>query len=457
MADHLGSVAVITDEMGSVVERLAYDAWGKRRHPNGADDPTGSITSQTTKGFTGHEHIASVGLINMNARIYDPQLGRFMAADPMVENLYLSQILNRYSYVGNNPLSFTDPTGNSFLSDLWKQDWFRQIVAFFVSNAINDPEIVGIPGLADSTTRAVVAGAAAGAIVGGSVEAAIVGGLQNLAFTGIHAAKEEFGIKNGSGLASAMHGLVGGLASVALGGKFRAGFLAAGMAEASSFGAPASEDPWIGLIRHTIAGGFGSVLGGGKFGNGALTGAFGYLFNHLLDGSEWSSQQEEIGGRMNCSRNRVCAPIDDQPLGHPDWILEVAAIFAVAPPAALPYATVRAGGSVAGEVAAPTFIRLVETGTGSLAIQQAKNIQFTQGVEAAIVRLSNGERWLVSGGAGGIDFSGVALKRLIFHTHPINHGSIGPSAADIAAIRLLGQTRSYVYDGAGQIIKFTPK
>ena len=53
VTDHLGSVAVITDEAGAVVERLSYDAWGKRRFATGADDPTGSITSQTTKGFTG--------------------------------------------------------------------------------------------------------------------------------------------------------------------------------------------------------------------------------------------------------------------------------------------------------------------------------------------------------------------------------------------------------------------
>jgi hypothetical protein len=60
VTDHLGSVAVITDETGAVVERLSYDAWGKHRAPSGADDPTGSITSQTAKGFTGHEMIDEV-------------------------------------------------------------------------------------------------------------------------------------------------------------------------------------------------------------------------------------------------------------------------------------------------------------------------------------------------------------------------------------------------------------
>ena len=58
--DHLGSIAVITDELGAVVERLSYDAWGKRRFPSGADGPSGSITSQTTRGFTGHEMIDEV-------------------------------------------------------------------------------------------------------------------------------------------------------------------------------------------------------------------------------------------------------------------------------------------------------------------------------------------------------------------------------------------------------------
>jgi uncharacterized protein RhaS with RHS repeats len=59
--DHLGSIATITDAAGAVVERLSYDAWGKRRFPNGQDDPSGSIASQTTRGFTGHKQLADVG------------------------------------------------------------------------------------------------------------------------------------------------------------------------------------------------------------------------------------------------------------------------------------------------------------------------------------------------------------------------------------------------------------
>lgn len=63
------------------------------------------------RGFTGHEHFEAFGIIHMNGRIYDPELGRFLSADPLVSNPYHSQSYNRYSYVMNNPMSFTDPSG----------------------------------------------------------------------------------------------------------------------------------------------------------------------------------------------------------------------------------------------------------------------------------------------------------------------------------------------------------
>jgi len=114
--DHLGSVVSITDENGNVVQRLAYDAWGKRRKVDWTD-PTTPITAQMTFGFTGHEMDDEVGLINMRAREYDPSLGRFMSADTTIDGIS-GQGLNRYSYVANNPLSYTDPTGHSWKKKL---------------------------------------------------------------------------------------------------------------------------------------------------------------------------------------------------------------------------------------------------------------------------------------------------------------------------------------------------
>jgi RHS repeat-associated protein len=108
--DHLGSISVITDENGAVVQRLSYDAWGKRRFPDGTDDPTGSITSQTTRGFTGEEELSVSGLVHLNGRVYDPLLARMTSADPTVLPMN-AQGWNRYSYVYNRPLKFDDPSG----------------------------------------------------------------------------------------------------------------------------------------------------------------------------------------------------------------------------------------------------------------------------------------------------------------------------------------------------------
>ena len=63
------------------------------------------------RGYTGHEHLDDFGLINMNARLYDPILGRFMGMDPYVQLPDYTQNFNRYSYVLNNPLKYTDPSG----------------------------------------------------------------------------------------------------------------------------------------------------------------------------------------------------------------------------------------------------------------------------------------------------------------------------------------------------------
>jgi RHS repeat-associated protein len=116
--DHLGSIAVISNELGAVLERLAYDPWGKRRFANGLIDQLDTLVGQNTdRGYTEHEHLDEVGAIHMNGRIYDPLIGRMMSADIMVPDAGNLQAYNRYSYVINNPLSFTDPSGFCFFCD----------------------------------------------------------------------------------------------------------------------------------------------------------------------------------------------------------------------------------------------------------------------------------------------------------------------------------------------------
>ncbi len=74
-------------------------------------------TSITTRGFTGHEQIDAVGLVHMNGRVYESTLGRFLSADPIVEAIDNLQTYNRYSYVRNNPVTLTDPSGFTADSD----------------------------------------------------------------------------------------------------------------------------------------------------------------------------------------------------------------------------------------------------------------------------------------------------------------------------------------------------
>ncbi|QUM89654.1 VCBS repeat-containing protein [Moritella sp. 36] len=113
--DALDSVDMITDGYGNVVEHRSFDPWGKMRSVIWEDDSVTNIAQQliTNRGFTGHEHIEEVGLIHMNGRVYDQELGRFLSADPVIQAPFVTNSFNRYSYVMNNPLKYTDPTGFS--------------------------------------------------------------------------------------------------------------------------------------------------------------------------------------------------------------------------------------------------------------------------------------------------------------------------------------------------------
>jgi RHS repeat-associated protein len=114
VADHLGSVTSVTDSAGPPpnIERDSYDGWGQRRNANGTDAACGTIVAQLTRGYTSQEMLDGQCLINMNARVFDPGLGRFMGADSVVSDGYDSQSYNRYSYVENDPLNHTDPSGH---------------------------------------------------------------------------------------------------------------------------------------------------------------------------------------------------------------------------------------------------------------------------------------------------------------------------------------------------------
>ena len=115
-ADQIGSVSVVSGAGGTLVSRQYYDPWGK---------VLAGSTPKTALNFTG-QRLDSTGLLYYHARYYDPALGRFTAPDAWVpgsdalradtsatsKGPQNPQLLNRYSYVTNNPVNHTDPTGH---------------------------------------------------------------------------------------------------------------------------------------------------------------------------------------------------------------------------------------------------------------------------------------------------------------------------------------------------------
>ena len=108
--DHLGSWTAVTASDGTLEQRLSYDAWGNLRDPN---TWSGSYTGTPMfdRGFTGHEHLTSFGLINMNGRMYDPTMSSFLSVDRYIQDPTSAQGFNRYAYCLYNPLRYVDPTG----------------------------------------------------------------------------------------------------------------------------------------------------------------------------------------------------------------------------------------------------------------------------------------------------------------------------------------------------------
>jgi RHS repeat-associated protein len=85
--DHLGSITGLSNTIGALAHEYSYDPWGRLRNPANhvAYLPDQAPELFLGRGFTGHEHLPQFGLINMNARQYDPVLGRFLSPDPYVQ------------------------------------------------------------------------------------------------------------------------------------------------------------------------------------------------------------------------------------------------------------------------------------------------------------------------------------------------------------------------------------
>jgi len=104
LSDHLGSASITTTADGTWFSELRYSAFGETRYSSG-------ITA-TDYRYTGQLEQADINLYYYNARYYDPALGRFVQSDTIVPEPGSSIGYNRYTYVRNNPIRYTDPSGH---------------------------------------------------------------------------------------------------------------------------------------------------------------------------------------------------------------------------------------------------------------------------------------------------------------------------------------------------------
>ena len=218
--DYLGSILQLVDPQGNLVEENSFDAWGCRRD---------AVTQQPYaegkapklllgRGFTGHEHLAVFGLVNMNARLYDPVLGRFLSPDPYVQFPDYTQAFNRYSYCLNSPLCYVDENGEFI-------EWIigAAIIGGFINVAVHWNSIdnfwqgfgyFGV-GAAAGAVGAVTGGAVGGAgFIGGAI-GGFVGGASSGFVTG-------FGnsLVSGNGFANSILAGAGGALYGSVSGAF---------------------------------------------------------------------------------------------------------------------------------------------------------------------------------------------------------------------------------------------
>lgn len=210
----------VTDALGVAVEQRFFDAWGNLKA--WADKNGNTQTDVGTnynwagngflidRGYTGHEHVWAAGLINMNARLYDPVLRRFMSADDVVPDLFNTQDYNRFGYGRNSPLLYIDQDGHEPITIGAALIAIGKAVAVaIVANGMNNL-VNGVPvwyGMGKAATIGAVSGAVSFGI--GSVASSKFG-------NGVSLGKAAF--------EAGAHGITGGLMSEANGGNFGSGF-----------------------------------------------------------------------------------------------------------------------------------------------------------------------------------------------------------------------------------------
>ncbi len=254
--DFQGSLLALTDKNGSVVERYAYDPWGKRRDPESWEDADSRTTWLTDRGYTFHEHLDNFALINMNGRVYDSVIARFLSPDPQLQAPGNWLNYNRYTYCMNNPMLYTDPSG-----EFW--------------NILAGAIIGSVIGTLSSNIKSIRNGDSFGQAMWDGFVAGHIGGL-----AGAAAAATGGAVSGGLSTATSLGGSVLNGAAVGSAGGFAGGFVgSAGNAwvNGADFGGGLSQ----GLIGGASGAISGAVIGGITQGIDFLHNK--YVFNKYLN------------------------------------------------------------------------------------------------------------------------------------------------------------------------------
>ena len=288
--DYLGSVTHVATTSGTPVAEYSYDAWGRLRNPENLTNYTSSTEPDlfTGRGYTCHEHLRDFGLINMNARLYDPVLGRFVSPDPYVQTPDFTQSYNRYAYALNNPLKYSDPNG----------EWIHILLGAIVGGVSN---LIATWDSADGFwehTASFVVGAGVGAVTAASAGSSLlgtaaIGGAGGALISSTNSVIAQTG-KNFSGVKNVEWSIVG--KSAIVGGV-------TGLAS-SAAGYYSGLNPWVvngykspvltSAFTSVVASATGHVVGGTMAGMvfGGLS--FQHAFRRSFDGL-WSSVAWGVG------------------------------------------------------------------------------------------------------------------------------------------------------------------
>ena len=115
LKDYQGTINGIVNQAGTVIEKRQFDVWGTliqyANNSGGITIPTTANGLLLDRGYTSHEHLLGVNIINMNGRIYDNHFHKFLQPDNNIQDFFNTQNYNRYGYVMNSPTKYTDQSG----------------------------------------------------------------------------------------------------------------------------------------------------------------------------------------------------------------------------------------------------------------------------------------------------------------------------------------------------------